>query len=86
MPHVLFEHKKSRSQDHLTKFSGFARSHERGPNPKHEIRNPKQYLMIKIQMIQRTSRCLHKCFVFVIRTFVIWACFEFRYSDFGFYP
>ena len=38
-----------------SKIIGSAIRNEKALNPKHEIRNPKQYLMTKIQMIQTIS-------------------------------
>jgi len=54
-------------------------------NPKHEIRNPKQYRMIQIRMIQtRPWRYQMKHYVWNIWAFDIWICFGFRYSDLEF--
>jgi len=53
---------------------GSALMNETAVNPKHEIRNPKQYPMTKIQMFQTTHRNTMRRddgFVFVIKTFGI---------------
>ncbi|PKN29248.1 MAG: hypothetical protein CVU64_09185 [Deltaproteobacteria bacterium HGW-Deltaproteobacteria-21] len=62
---------------------GFTYSME-APNPKHEIRNSKQSLMTKIQMIQTIHRIWHGVYGFVSVIWNIWYLNLFRISIFGF--
>ena len=65
-------------------FAGTASLAEPRKNSKHEIRNPKQFQMIKIGKILSELIPI-QCFGFADFRFVGWVCFGFRYSDFGFF-
>jgi len=61
------------------------KKHEAKINPKHEARNSKQIQNTNaLNSKQKQVHTMGNVFVLVICYLVIWICFEFRISDFGF--
>ena len=63
-----------------SEFSGSALRNQKAPNPKHEIRNPKQYQMTKIQMIETiaTAEIVNKDLFWSFKNFRFVSNFDIR--------